>query len=82
MGGERRRAERRTGALNFNPSGCRVEDMEKSNKAMLQVLEKILINVSAISVGAAFFEKEGWAFSVAVVAALGALCLAWRSEHE
>ena len=35
------------------------EGMEKQNKAMLQVLEKILINVSAMSVGAAFFEKEG-----------------------
>ncbi len=56
--------------------------MKKQNKAMLQVLEKILIKVSAISVGAAFFEKEGWAFTVAVLAALGALYLAWRSEYE
>ncbi len=55
--------------------------MDRPNKAVAKVAITILANVSAISIGIALFEQKWWAFTVATIAALVALSLAWRTEQ-
>ena len=54
--------------------------MKKAKKAAIEVVTMILANVSAISIGIALFEQKWWAFSVAIIAAIYAVALAWRKE--
>ena len=54
--------------------------MIKAKKAAVRVVVTILSNTSAISIGVAFFEQKWWAFTIAFIAALYAVALAWRSE--
>ena len=55
--------------------------MDRQSKAVVKVAITILANVSAISIGIAFFEQRWWAFTVATISALMAVSLAWRSEQ-
>ncbi len=56
------------------------EGMDKSKTAVIKVLVSILSNVAAISIGVAFFEQKWWALFIAIIAALFAVSMAWRSE--
>lgn len=55
--------------------------MDNARRAAIRVIVTILANVAAISIGIAFFEQKWWAFTVALVAALFAVGLAWRAEQ-
>ena len=55
--------------------------MDKQSKSAIDVVVTILSNVAAISVGVAFFNQKWWAFTIATVAALIAIALAWRAEQ-
>lgn len=54
--------------------------MKQAKKAAIEVVVLILANVSGISIGVALFEQKWWAFTVAFVAAIYAVSLAWRKE--
>jgi len=55
------------------------KDYRKHKKFAAQCLATILGNISAIGMGFVFYDGRGWCLVAAIIAAYGAVALAWRS---